>query len=120
MDELLDGIPFSSRYEPGRPEKDAWYSLTRKTRRRIIGLGWASQRGQDLDVVCQSLEYRTDRDWTPDDLIRECVRALGSVTQWRSEREHKARTRFARSQGYRSYWYYRKARLERMSSSDAA
>lgn len=96
-------------------EWDAWYALPRRTRRRLIGAGFARKGAMEPDVLADLItrqgvtdDYREALDW----FYRTAIAALDERQR---ERRRVRRVPFvdrnakAIAQGYLSFWQYRKA-----------
>ncbi len=118
-----------ARSSPGRRpggEWDPWFALAPKTRRRLIGAGFAGLVALEPDVLADIIErnhpgldgeepmawyYRTALKVMVERRTASKLHRRNRLTRtagYKTEYEH--RTRQARAAGYDTFWQYRQAR----------
>lgn len=129
LDYVVGGDRIASR--PARPqyaggEWDSWWHKPARTRRRLVGAGYAHPRGlapdQLAEVIASRLGGTVDHRDAVDWYVRHALLALEErrrLVRWERERRllwqesqptyYAYRTAWCRDHGYPSVWAYRKA-----------
>lgn len=95
-------------------EWDEVRSISRKTKRRLVGAGMMRPGGLPPDVLAEVVSDWFGRPMEPCEVVqwyvRECVKTLDRRIVERNARTYRTRDGQAREQGFQSFWYRRKYR----------